>query len=65
MTFTQAEWAQLKTAFPTGVCDYTKPAVGRHRTVPWLTYQNAHGAAVYGGTPLGPAPHSVPFGPEP
>jgi hypothetical protein len=61
VTFTPAEWGQLKTAFPTGVCNYTKPAVGRHRTVRWLTYQNAHGAAIYGGTPLGPAPHSISF----
>jgi hypothetical protein len=61
VSFTQAEWAQLKTAFPTGVCDYTKPAVGRQRTVPWLTYQNADGTEIHGGTPLGPPPQSVPL----
>jgi len=61
VTFTKAEWTQLKTAFPTGVCDYTKSPVGRRRTVPWLTYQNAHGTLVHGGTPLGPAPRSTPL----
>jgi hypothetical protein len=44
------------------VCDYTKPAVDRQRTVPWLTYQNARGAVVHGGIPLGPAPRSVRLG---
>jgi hypothetical protein len=61
VTFTQAEWAQLKAAFPTGVCDFSKPAVDRQRTVPWLTYQDAHGGEVRGGTPLGPAPQSISF----
>ena len=52
---------QLKAAFPTGVCDWTKAAVGRQRTVPWLTYQNAVGAEVRGGVPLGQPPQSIPF----
>ena len=46
VTFTAAEWAQLKKAFPTGVCDWSKPAVNQQPAVTWLTY--AHGA---GGTP--------------
>jgi hypothetical protein len=61
VTFTQAEWTQLNTAFRTGVCNYTKPAVGRQRTTPWLTYRNAHGAVAFAGIPLGPPPHSIPF----
>jgi hypothetical protein len=61
VTFTRAEWAQLQSAFPTGVCDYTKPAVARQRTVPWLTYQTARGALVHGGTPLGEPPRSISF----
>ncbi|MGH8861049.1 MAG: DUF6351 family protein [Jatrophihabitantaceae bacterium] len=60
-TFTQTEWSELKSAFPTGVCNYTKAAVGHRRTVAWLTYQNSHGAVIYGGRPLGPAPRSVSF----
>ena len=60
VTFTDAEWAQLQSAFPTGVCDYTKPAVARQPTVPWLTYQTGSGAAVLGGRPLGTPPHPPP-----
>jgi hypothetical protein len=59
--FTNAEWAQLQQAFPDGVCDYSKPGVDQQPTVPWLTYQTASGAVVYGGRPLGPAPASKPF----
>jgi hypothetical protein len=63
VTFTPAEWAQLQAAFPTGVCDWTKPAVGRQRSVAWLTYQDAHGEEVRGGSPLGREPLSVPVSP--
>ncbi|MBV9413114.1 MAG: hypothetical protein JO148_16090, partial [Acidimicrobiia bacterium] len=63
VTFTNAEWATLEKTFPTGVCDYSKPGVDQQAVVPWLTYQNAAGRVVYGGTPIGPAPVSVPFGP--
>src|SRR3989442_13624625 len=49
--FSDAQWAQLQAAFPGGVCDYTKPGVNHHPTVPWLTYAN--GPA---GTPPGAAP---------
>jgi hypothetical protein len=55
-TFTADEWAQLKRAFPHGVCDYTKPGVGERPAVRWLTY-----AGGPGGQPLGPPPTSVPF----
>ncbi|TQL66539.1 hypothetical protein FB381_0402 [Nocardioides albertanoniae] len=56
------QWARLETAFPDGVCDYSKPGVGFSETVPWLTYQTAAGSAVYGGTPMGSPPRSEPFG---
>ena len=56
--FTAAQQAALKTAFPTGVCDYSKPGKGFQDAVPWLTYQNANGSVVYGGTPLGAPPVS-------
>lgn len=42
---TTTEWARLQNAFPTGVCDYSKPGVYQQPTVPWLTYQNAQGQA--------------------
>jgi hypothetical protein len=56
--FTTEEWAQLQQAFPTGVCDFTKPGVSQQNTVPWRTYQNdsGGGAVIYGGKALGKAP---------
>jgi hypothetical protein len=61
--FTPAQQELMKQAFPTGVCDYTKPGKGFQAATTWLTYQDDDGAVVYGGTPLGDAPRSVPFGP--
>ena len=63
VTFTDAQWATLEKTFPSGVCDYTKPGVNQQAVVPWLAYQDAGGKVIYGGTPLGPAPMSFPFGP--
>src|SRR5215211_1289183 len=37
VAFTDAEWAQLQQAFPTGVCDWSHPGVGQGRNVAWLT----------------------------
>jgi hypothetical protein len=51
MPFTDAQWSQLQQIFPEGVCDYSKPAVGKTANLPWLTY-----AGGPGGKPLGPAP---------
>jgi hypothetical protein len=61
--FTNAQWAALQKAFPTGVCDYSKPGVSQQPTVPWLTYQTPAGKVIYGGRALGAPPVSVPFGP--
>ena len=61
LPFTDAQWAQLQALFPQGVCDYSKPAVAHQPTIPWLTYQTATGAVIYGGSPLGPPPVSHPF----
>jgi hypothetical protein len=47
------EWARLQQAFPTGVCDYSKPGPDRVPTVPWLSYQKGPG-----GRPLGARPRS-------
>jgi transposase len=58
---TDAQWAALQKLFPDGVCDFTKPGVDRQDTVPWLTYQDAKGNVVYGGTPLAAAPASRPL----
>jgi hypothetical protein len=59
VTFTDAQWARLLKAFPHGVCNYNLPGAEQQDTVPWLTYQDAQGNVVYGGTPLGTAPVSV------
>ena len=59
--FTDADWAKLEKAFPSGVCDYAKPGVDRTPTVPWLSYQDDDGNVVYGGRALGDAPTSEPL----
>ena len=53
---TADQMSKLQTAFPQGVCDYTKPGVNQQATVPWMTYKNGPG-----GQPLGNAPQSVAF----
>ena len=38
-TFTDAEKAELRAAFPTGVCDYQRPGVGQQRPAgTWMDY---------------------------
>jgi hypothetical protein len=61
VTFTDAQWAELKAAFPRGVCDYSKPGVGQRGATGWLTYQDRSGRVVYGGKPLGQVPTSRTF----
>jgi hypothetical protein len=58
MTFTSAQWAELKQVFPDGVCDFSKPGVDQQPTIPWQSYQDARGRVIYGGRPLGPPPKS-------
>jgi len=55
VTFTDDQWARLTAAFPTGVCDWSKPGVDQQRSTPWMTF-----AGGPGGRPLGPPPASVP-----
>jgi hypothetical protein len=61
VSFTQAELDRLRSVFPTGVCDYSKPSIGAQDAITWLTYQDADGSVVYGGRPLGAPPASMPF----
>jgi hypothetical protein len=56
--FTDDQWARLRTAFPSGVCDWSVPGVDQQGTIPWMTYMDR-----VGGRPLGPSPRSVVFGP--
>jgi hypothetical protein len=53
-TFTDAQWARLQAAFPTGVCNWNLPSVGFQPSVPWMTFE-----AGPGGQPLPPPPASV------
>ena len=55
--FTDDQWSRLQVAFPSGVCDWTRPSVGYQPSIPWMTY-----AGGPGGQPLGRPPASVPFG---
>jgi hypothetical protein len=56
--FLDSQWERLKTAFPTGVCDYTKPGKGQElRTAGWMTYADGPGL----GRPMPPAPASRPL----
>ena len=57
--FTDAQWSELQSIFPKGICNYSKPGVDQRPTVPWLTYQTGSGKVIYGGRPLGPAPVST------
>jgi hypothetical protein len=61
VSFTDAQWSQLKKAFPTGVCDFSKRGVDQQPTIAWQTYQNAHGHVIYGGRPMGAPPRSAPI----
>jgi len=61
VSFTDQEWNQLKTVFPSGVCDFSKPGVDQQKTISWQTYQAKNGKVIYGGKPLGPAPKSKSF----
>ncbi len=60
-TFTAEQQQALRTAFPTGVCDYSKPGKHFQDAVTWLRYQDASGKVVYGGTAMGASPTSVYF----
>ena len=51
VSFTAEQWAKLQSAFPAGVCDYSKPGVDQVTPEPWQTF-----AGGPGGKPLGPAP---------
>jgi hypothetical protein len=63
--FSGAQWVQLKRAFPSGVCDFSKPGVDQQPTVPWQTYQRRNGKVIFGGRPLGPAsPSNVTLPPQ-
>jgi hypothetical protein len=55
VTFTDAEWAALRSAFPSGVCDWRKPGADQRPSTAWMTF-----AGGPGGRPLGDPPSSRP-----
>ncbi|MGH2794254.1 MAG: DUF6351 family protein [Actinomycetota bacterium] len=55
VAFSDAQWTRLEGAFPTGVCDWSKPGVGQRPGIPWATFANGPG-----GSPLSAAPASSP-----
>jgi hypothetical protein len=61
ITFSADQWQQLEKAFPTGVCDWSKPGIDQQDAIGWQTYQDAQGNVIYGGKPLGAAPRSQPI----
>lgn len=52
--FTDSQWAQLQSAFPHGVCDWSRPGVDQQPAVKWQTYADGPG-----GRPLGASPNSI------
>jgi hypothetical protein len=43
VTFTDAQWARLRSAFPTGVCDWSAPVADKVPASPWLTFAGGPG----------------------
>lgn len=58
VSFTDAQFAALQAAFPSGVCDWAKQGQHRVDTQVWQSYQEADGDVVFGGRGLGRAPRS-------
>jgi hypothetical protein len=57
IAFSDGQWSRLQAAFPSGVCDWSRPGVNQTPAIKWQTYQEgALGNVVYGGKPLGKAP---------
>lgn len=56
LPFTDAQWAQLQTTFPDGVCDFSQPGIAQQDTLAWQRYADDNGAVIYGGAALPTAP---------
>jgi hypothetical protein len=63
ISFTDDEWTKLQEAFPTGVCDFTKPAVAQQPTIPWITFADGPGGSPLGDPPTSQGPPSLPPSP--
>lgn len=60
VTFTEEEWGKLQEAFPTGVCDFSKPAVGHQPQIPWMTFADGPGGRPLGDPPVSQGPPNLP-----
>ncbi|MDQ1698090.1 MAG: hypothetical protein QOJ03_3443 [Frankiaceae bacterium] len=61
VTFTSTQWSRLNKVFKDGVCDYSRPGIDQRGAIAWMTYQDAKGHVIYGGTPMGAPPRSHAF----
>jgi hypothetical protein len=61
VTFTAAQWSELRKVFPNGVCDFSKRGVDQQPTISWQTYQDGRGRVIHGGRPMGAPPRSTPI----
>ena len=59
LDFTDEEWAKLNEAFPTGVCDFSKPAVAHQPTIPWITFADGPGGRPLGDPPTSQGPSAI------
>lgn len=59
LDFTDEEWAKLNQAFPTGVCDFSKPAVAHQPTIPWITFADGPGGRPLGDPPTSQGPSAI------
>jgi len=62
LDFTDEEWAKLNQAFPTGVCDFSKPAVAKQPSIPWMTFADGPGGRPLGDPPTSQGPPAKPPG---
>jgi hypothetical protein len=62
VAFTDEEWAKLNEAFPTGVCDFSKPAVAHQPSTPWVTFADGPGGRPLGDPPTSQGPPNMPPG---
>lgn len=51
VSFNDVQWQRLKSAFPTGVCDWNRSGIGQQPVVPWLTYEDGPGGKALGSPP--------------
>ena len=52
VTFTDAQWAQMQKAFPTGVCDWKQPGVEQVPSRPWTTFAAGPGGQSLSAPPV-------------